>query len=55
MSTSFVKTGLLSQTVIENLEKADTEFATVDDAARVVMKLCSDPSINGTFLDPGWF
>ena len=43
----FVKTGILSQAVIDNLEKAGFEFATVDDAARAVMKQCSDPSING--------
>ena len=43
----FVKTGILSQSSIENLTKAGFEFAEIDDAARAVMKLCSDPSING--------
>lgn len=44
----FVKTQILSQAAIENLEKAGTEFATVEAAARAVMKICSDTSINGT-------
>ncbi|RMZ84789.1 hypothetical protein DV737_g959, partial [Chaetothyriales sp. CBS 132003] len=47
VAPAYIKTPLLSAAVVEHLEKAGTEFATLEDAARAVLKLASDSSING--------
>ncbi|KIW29292.1 uncharacterized protein PV07_05117 [Cladophialophora immunda] len=43
----FVKTSILSPTAKKWLESSGTEFADVEDAARCVMRILSDQSING--------
>ena len=43
----FVQTKILSAAAVEGLTKGGYEFATIEDAATAVMKIVSDPSING--------
>jgi hypothetical protein len=43
----FIKTKILAPVVIEKLTEAGYEFAEVEDAAKALMKIASDSSING--------
>ena len=45
----FIKTKIMGPAVVESLTKGGFEFATIEDAATALMKIVSDPSINGEF------
>lgn len=44
----FVKTAIISDEVIDRLESHGIEFAEKEDAARAVLHIASDKSMNGT-------
>ncbi|RMZ80443.1 hypothetical protein DV737_g3000, partial [Chaetothyriales sp. CBS 132003] len=46
----FVKTNILGRGIAERLEEAGFEFATLEDTATAMLKIASDPSINGRSL-----
>lgn len=43
----YVRTPILSDTIIDYLEGKGVKFATVDDCASTMLRIASEPSING--------
>ncbi len=43
----FIQTRIISEEVINRLEKTGIDFAEKEDAAAAVLHMASDPSING--------
>ena len=46
----FIDTAIMSKDTLAYLESNGVEYATTQDAAQALLKLASDPSINGRYL-----
>lgn len=43
----FIETKIMSEAVLDHLKNANTQFATVDDAASALLRIVADKSIHG--------
>jgi hypothetical protein len=54
VASRYVRTSILPQELFDKVERSGVEFATTEDAGQCLLRILSDPSVNGRslFLSP---